>query len=130
MTAGNKNSSGDWVLSAAELNNLQLLPQAGFSGDIALSVTATSTEIATGERQSVTDTFTVNVEQTGDQPFANQYDSSQQVTEEGQDLDGTVGNDFLVGGSGDNELKGESGNDFLVGSGGMISSKAAPVMTS
>ncbi|WP_286220915.1 VCBS domain-containing protein [Marinobacter apostichopi] len=118
LTAGNKNSSGDWVLSAAELNNLQLLPQAGFSGDIALSVTATSTEIATGERQSVTDTFTVNVEQTGDQPFANQYDSSQQVTEEGQDLDGTVGNDFLVGGSGDNELKGESGNDFLVGSGG------------
>ncbi|NYZ23140.1 hypothetical protein HND93_25815, partial [Azospirillum sp. ROY-1-1-2] len=61
LSAGIDNGDGSWTLTAGELEGLTLTPPANFSGAIALTVTATSTEMNGGDTASRTATVTVDV---------------------------------------------------------------------
>ena len=61
LSAGTDNGDGSWSLTADQLENLSITPPANFNGQIDLTVTAVSTEAATGATATSTDTLTVNV---------------------------------------------------------------------
>ena len=89
-------------VTPAQLGSLTIQPPAGFTGDLNLQVTATTTETSTGGTSSVTDTLTIG------------------VVSNDEDLDslGTAGNNTLTGDAGDNTLYGGTGNDTLTGNAG------------
>ena len=89
-------------VTPAQLGSLTIQPPAGFTGELNLEVTATTTETSTGGTSSVTDTLTIG------------------VVSNDEDLDslGTAGNNTLTGDAGDNTLYGGTGNDTLTGNAG------------
>ncbi|WP_417515823.1 Ig-like domain-containing protein [Marinobacter sp.] len=109
LTAGTQNADGTWSLSVDELDSLQLLTETGFSGDISLSITASATETATGDQQSVTESMTVTVTQTS---------TTISGTEQADDLQGSAANELIRGYDGDDVLDGGAGNDYLLGGAG------------
>ncbi|SNB59111.1 type I secretion C-terminal target domain (VC_A0849 subclass) [Marinobacter sp. es.042] len=109
LTAGVQNPDGTWSLGASDLNDLQLLPPAEFSGDIALTITATATESGNNDEQSVTDTLTVTVDRTEETVSGDQ---------QGNNLQGAATDDLVRGYAGDDTLSGGAGNDYLIGGAG------------
>ena len=61
LSQGTLNPNGTWTLTSGQLLGLTLTPPANFSGEITLSVTATSTEPSNGDTESVTTNLTVTV---------------------------------------------------------------------
>jgi len=124
LSAGSKNTDGNWVLSETDLDGLQLIPAAGFNGELELTVTATSTETATGEQQSVQDNLSVTIDQTDVTVFGSEFNDSGTGTSQddlirlyaGDDrINGGAGNDYIQGGAGNDTLTGGTGNDVLSG---------------
>ena len=124
LSAGTKNADGTWSLTTGELENLFLLPAEGYSGDLGLNVTATSTETSNGSQASVTENVTVSVDQTEETVGGTGSDDTLAggATDDlvrgyaGNDsLEGNAGNDVLQGGIGNDTLTGGEGSDVLTG---------------
>ncbi|PWS37353.1 hypothetical protein DFH01_10955 [Falsiroseomonas bella] len=61
LSAGTRNADSSWSLGAADLAGLTLTPPRDFSGSIALTLRATSTEAANGDAATVERSFAVQV---------------------------------------------------------------------
>ncbi|WP_168220424.1 Ig-like domain-containing protein [Azospirillum thermophilum] len=75
LSAGTRNADGTWTLTAADLDGLTLTPADGWSGDIALTVTATSTDRG-GDSRSVTAGMAVSVAPLADMPTLSVADAT------------------------------------------------------
>jgi VCBS repeat-containing protein len=101
FSAGTNLGGGIWSFTEAQLDGLQLYPASGFTGAISLSVTATSTELATGATATTAaQSLTINI-------------SAPTNT-----VEGTNSNETLSGGTGDDLIQGFGGNDTLNGNNG------------
>ena len=146
FTSGTDNGDGSWSFTAAELGNLLLMPPAGFSGTLALTVTATALETANGDTAVTHQTVSVTFDQTdftvttgtsanqsingtnGDDLIRGYAGRDTIDAREGDDLvfggadndtlRGGGGNDWLYGGQGNDTVYGDAGNDVLVGGAG------------
>lgn len=115
LSAGTRNADGSWLLSEADLDGLQLIPAAGYNGEMDLTVTATSTETATGEQESVQDTLTVTVDQTDRTLAGDERSNSGTGSSADELIRGYEGDDIIGGGAGDDYIQGGAGNDTLTG---------------
>ena len=68
LSAGTDNGDGSWTLTADELLGLEFIPPANSSGSFSLSVTATSTELDTGDTATSVATMPVSVAGVADAP--------------------------------------------------------------
>ncbi|NQD94165.1 cadherin-like domain-containing protein, partial [Pseudomonas sp. CrR25] len=109
FSAGTNQGGGVWTFTAAQLDDLQLLPPSGYSGTLSLSVTATATE-SNGASASSTQNLAVTVAQTTNTVSGG--------TESGDTLSGTNGNDLIHGYAGNDTLNGGNGHDILYGGAG------------
>jgi Ca2+-binding RTX toxin-like protein len=66
LSAGTDNGDGTWTLTPEQLQGLALTPPANYSGELALTVTATATE--SGQSATTTGTIAVNVAPVADMP--------------------------------------------------------------
>jgi Ca2+-binding RTX toxin-like protein len=107
FSTGTANADGTWSFTAAELGQVYLLPAAGFTGSIPLTVTATATESANGATASVSDSFVVQVTQT--------TNTLTNATGKAETLTGTSGNDLIRGYAGDDVISAGGGDDIVYG---------------
>ena len=70
LSAGTNNNDGTWTLEPGDLPGLTITPPENSNEDFSLSVTATSTESASGDTASQTTTFNVDVSGVADTPGA------------------------------------------------------------
>ncbi|WP_261842215.1 Ig-like domain-containing protein [Aliamphritea ceti] len=117
LSAGTNNGGGVWTLTQAELAGLMLTPVSGFTGNINLTVTATSTE-SNGTTSTATENITVNIAQTTNIQAGNQGNNTLNGTGNNDNIDGSGGNDTLNGNNGNDLLSGGTGNDTLNGGSG------------
>jgi len=68
LSAGTDNQDGTWTLEPGDLAGLTVTPPANSNEDFTLTVAATSTETASGDTNTVTDTLTVDVVGVADTP--------------------------------------------------------------
>ncbi|MBO6948692.1 MAG: DUF4114 domain-containing protein [Rhodospirillales bacterium] len=68
LSAGTNNNDGTWTLGAGDLDGLSVLPGAHSDEDMSLTITATSTESASGDTASQTVTMNVAVNAVADAP--------------------------------------------------------------
>jgi Ca2+-binding RTX toxin-like protein len=68
LSAGTKNADGTWTLTEAQLDGLTITPAPNSSGDFALTVTATVTNLASGDTAIATGTLNVDVTAVADPP--------------------------------------------------------------
>ena len=68
LTAGTDLGGGVWSLDPAELADIAFIPPADFDGPIGLTLTATTTETATGETATVDAPISIDVEAVADAP--------------------------------------------------------------
>ncbi len=61
LSAGTDNGNGSWTLTPDQLQDLVLNLPENFNGQVQLSVTATSTESATGETATTTENITIDI---------------------------------------------------------------------
>ena len=106
LSAGQANPDGTWTLAPEDLAGLTMTSL--FTGDVDLSVTATSTE-SNGTTASTTQTLHIGVAVAGD--LMNGGEGNDQLI-------GSAGADTLLGGKGDDVLFGGDGNDALDGNSG------------
>ncbi len=66
LSAGTDNGDGTWTLEEGDLNGLTVTPPTDSDVDFDLSVSVTSTEISTGETNTVETSFTVEVDAVAD----------------------------------------------------------------
>ncbi len=66
VTSGDTTST--WLLSADDLANLSIMPLPDYSGEFALQITSSSTEASNGDRATVEQSITVNVNAVADEP--------------------------------------------------------------
>ncbi|MFD1262626.1 Ig-like domain-containing protein, partial [Thauera mechernichensis] len=107
FTSGTDNGDGTWTFTAAELGNLLLMPPAGFSGSMALTVTAIARETANDDTAVSQQTVNITFNQT-DSTVTNS-------TGAGQTLNGTGGDDLIRGYAGDDTINGGAGDDLIFG---------------
>ncbi|SED69163.1 beta strand repeat-containing protein [Pseudomonas anguilliseptica] len=128
LSAGTDNGNGSWTLTASDLNNLHLLPPAGYTGTLNLTLTGTATETANNHTTSSSQSFSITVSETTN-TLTNATSGNDTLTgTTGNDLirgyngndtlNGGAGNDHLYGGLGNDTLNGDAGNDFLNGESG------------
>ncbi len=117
LSAGTNNGGGVWTVTQAELAGLMLTPASGFTGNINLTVTATSTE-SDGTTSTATENITVNIAQTTNNQAGNQGNNTLNGTGNNDNIDGSGGNDTLNGNNGNDLLSGGTGNDTLNGGSG------------
>ncbi|WP_205895843.1 Ig-like domain-containing protein, partial [Pseudomonas leptonychotis] len=110
LSAGTNNGNGSWTLAASDLSNLHLLPPAGYTGTLNLTLTGTATETANGSTASSTQSFSVTVDET--------TNTVTTATAGNDTLTGTSGNDLIRGYNGDDTLNGGAGNDLIYGGAG------------
>jgi Ca2+-binding RTX toxin-like protein len=108
--AGTNNGDGSWTFTQAELADLHLLPAAGYNGTMNLVITATATELATGDSASVTQNLNIEISST-----TTTYTESTQAA---QTLAGTAGNDLIRGYAGNDTVNAGGGNDMVYGGAG------------
>jgi VCBS repeat-containing protein len=128
FSAGTNTGNGVWSFTAANLSGLTLTLPAGYSTNgTALTVTAVSTETATGTSDSVSSTVTLVADYTTTSGTGNNSANTYNGTGAnnyydggaGDDvLNGNDGDDYLIGGTGNDTLNGGTGNDLLVGNAG------------
>jgi Ca2+-binding RTX toxin-like protein len=110
FSAGTNLGGGVWGFSAAQMQGLTLLPAHGYTGTLALTVTATATEASNGSTASTTQVVNVTVDHT----------TSNIIGAQGNDaLTGTAGNDHMQGLVGNDTLNGGAGNDLIYGGAGI-----------
>jgi len=68
LSAGTDNGDGSWTLESGDLADLTILPPTDSSDDFSLSVSATTTETASGDTSTVTSTIDVSVAGVADAP--------------------------------------------------------------
>jgi len=68
LSAGTQNNDGTWTIDPDDLDGLTVTPPANSNDDFTLTVAATSTESASGDTNTVTDTLTVDVVGVADTP--------------------------------------------------------------
>ncbi|MEQ8321211.1 MAG: LamG-like jellyroll fold domain-containing protein [Rhodospirillales bacterium] len=68
LSAGIKNNDGTWTLEQSDLANLTVMPADDSDDNMSLTITATSTEISTGDTSSQTATLNVAVNAVADAP--------------------------------------------------------------
>ncbi|WP_339082204.1 Ig-like domain-containing protein [Pseudomonas sp. TMP9] len=110
LSAGTNNGNGSWTLAASDLSNLHLLPPAGYTGTLNLTLTGTATETANGSTASSAQSFSVTVDET--------TNTVTTATAGNDTLTGTSGNDLIRGYNGDDTLNGGAGNDLIYGGAG------------
>jgi Ca2+-binding RTX toxin-like protein len=119
FTAGTDNGNGSWSFTAAELNDLHLLPADDFTGTLALTATATATESANGDSASTSQTFNISIGETTN-TLANGSQNADTLTGTNDNdlIRGYAGNDIISGGDGNDLIYGGAGNDTLNGGAG------------
>ena len=68
LSAGTDNADGSWTLMPGELAGLALIPAANASGTFTLTVSATASEIATGDTATAVATVPINITGVADAP--------------------------------------------------------------
>ena len=109
FSAGSNLGGGVWSFTPAQASGLSLLPPAGFTGTINLSVSAIATEASNGATATTTQAVAVTIEATS---------TSTMGTQNAETINGGAGNDLLQGFAGNDVLNGNDGNDLLYGSAG------------
>ncbi|MDP2445436.1 MAG: tandem-95 repeat protein, partial [Pseudomonas sp.] len=110
LSAGTNNGNGSWTLTASDLSNLHLLPPAGYTGTLNLTLTGTATEAANGHSASSAQSFSVTISET--------TNTLTNATAGNDTLTGTAGNDLIRGYNGNDTLNGGDGNDLIYGGAG------------
>lgn len=125
LSVGTDNGGGTWTLLAddlAQLDDLTLtMAQGSALDDFALSVTATSSELETGEAATNTATLDVSFSAgVGGDDIIDGGKGDDTIYAGGgdDDVEGGKGDDELYGQAGDDTLEGGSGKDTLVGGAG------------
>ncbi|MBT6362284.1 MAG: DUF4114 domain-containing protein, partial [Rhodospirillaceae bacterium] len=133
LSAGTDNGDGSWTLTADDLEGLTVTPSDDSNEDFQLEITATSTEISTGDTATETATLDVDVTGVADAPELDVTLGDGTVTDDGgtgggdgsdgsnvdgADIDGTSGEDMLFGTQGDDTISGEGDEDVLYGGDG------------
>ncbi|MGB4072523.1 cadherin-like domain-containing protein, partial [Pseudomonas sp.] len=125
LSAGTDNGNGSWTLSNADLNNLYLLPRAGYTGTLNLTLSGTATETTNGHTTSSSQSFSITISDTTDTLTSGSASNETLTGTSGNDLirgyngndtlNGGDGNDLIYGGAGNDTLNGGIGNDHLYG---------------
>jgi large repetitive protein len=68
LTNATNNGDGTWNVSAAQINNVKFVPAMNWSGDVSLTITATSRESANGVTSSTNSTLAVHISPVADTP--------------------------------------------------------------
>ncbi|MDM8350409.1 tandem-95 repeat protein, partial [Pseudomonas sp. sp1636] len=110
LSAGADNGNGSWTLTSSDLNNLHLLPPAGYTGTLNLTLSGTATETANGHTASSSQSFSVTVSET--------TNTLTNATAGNDTLTGTTGNDLIRGYNGNDTLNGGNGDDLIYGGAG------------
>ncbi|MCW5658842.1 MAG: tandem-95 repeat protein [Burkholderiaceae bacterium] len=119
FSAGIDTGNGVWSFTAAQINGLTLTLPAGYSTNGAvLTVTAVSTETATGSSDSVSSTVTLLAEYTTTSNTGNNNNNSYTGTDANNYYNGAGGNDTINPGNGDDLVFGGTGNDNINGGAG------------
>jgi Ca2+-binding RTX toxin-like protein len=127
LSLGADNGDGTWTLTGGDLSNLDdltlTLPEGTEAEDFALNVTATSTEVETGEFATASGVLDVTfeggaAEGGADQLYGGQGDDTIYGGGGADVLDGGQGDDVLYGGTGADQLEGGQGDDELYGGAG------------
>ena len=116
LNLGTDNGDGTWSLLADDLNNLDdltlTLPAGTGTTDFALGVSASSTELETGE--TATSSAVIDVTFEGGEGGDDYIDGGTGSDE----IYGGGGDDTIIGGKGHDELYGEAGDDTIDGGSG------------
>jgi hypothetical protein len=113
-TAGSTSADvSNWAL-----DSISLAPSASTSGDVTLSVTATSIESANGSTSSTSQDVTLHLTPDTSNQYGTTNSDTLAVTTGNGMLWGLDGNDLLAGGTGRDTLLGGAGNDALDGAAG------------
>jgi VCBS repeat-containing protein len=124
LSAGTDNGDGTWTLTPTDLDGLTLNLADGFSGDLQLAVSVTSTDTGPeGETHTALAETVLNIRyadgEAGDDYLAGGSGGDTLYGDTGDDkLRGDSGKDLLYGGDGDDELLGGSHDDVLHGGAG------------
>ena len=113
LNLGTDNGDGTWSLLADDLNNLDdltlTLPAGSDTSDFALGVSASSSELETGETATTSAVIDVTFEGgAGGDDYIDGGAGSDEIY-------GGVGDDTILGGTGSDQLYGEAGDDTLTG---------------
>jgi len=104
-------SGGTVSVTTSQLANLTLQAPAGFTGDLYLDVTVTSTEAENGDTATSSDTLTISV-------VSNDENMNGMGSSSGSTISGGSGDDTLYGGGGNDTIYGNAGEDVLYGGSG------------
>jgi len=111
LNGGTDNGDGTWTLTPEQLTGLSLTPPTNYSGTLALTIRAVSTDGGTS-----TSDFNVSVAPVADVPTLQVSDVVVTVSAPpGQDIEGTKHADELYGTMGDDTIAGDSGHDVIYG---------------
>lgn len=116
LSAGTANADGTYTLLPADLAGLHLTPPSGTSGDLSLTVTATSHELSNGSTATTTAAFLVTLPEISHEPTFG--DDMLMGTDGDDSIDGLGGNDTIFAGGGDDEVIGGDGNNVVAGGDG------------
>ncbi len=117
LSAGTDNGDGTWDLMAVDLAGLTLTPPVNYSGAMALSVTAVSSDGGTA-----TSTFNTALTPIADVPVLQVSDVVVTLSDigDGIEIEGTRRSDELYGTQGDDEIDGGAGHDLIYGDSDML----------
>lgn len=119
ITGGSDLGGGVWSVDPGQLDSLKLNPPTDFSGEIEMTLHATSTE-SNGDSKTATDSFKVYVAPDADALSLNVADVTADTgpamgTDASEVITGTQGADALYGGGGDDVIVSYGGGDYVVG---------------
>ncbi len=117
-------NNGSAKIRPEQLSDLAITPPSGFTGEIALVVTATSTEQSNGDTSSAVSSLNVMVREevtgTNSSERINGNNEAQVINagNGNDDVRAAGGDDLIDGGAGNDALRGEDGNDTIYGGSG------------
>jgi hypothetical protein len=120
LSLGTDNGDGTWTIDdpaeVSQLNNLTFTPPQDFFGDINLAVSSTATEDDSGDTATTGPAnFTISVSDTGEVIVGTPGDDVLSGGNQDDIIQGLGGDDILEGGQGDDTLEGGADNDAIIG---------------
>jgi len=109
FSAGTNLGGGVWSFTPAQIDGLKLLPAAGYTGTLNLTLSSTATESSTGTSATSTQTVAVTIEATTTTTLG---------TQSAETLTGTAGGDSMQGFGGNDTINAGDGNDLVYGGAG------------